>query len=48
MGYGMYFVHNLMGPALEAINWYPPRITTTAFMFYLRGWCSGRSQPVQA
>ena len=37
MGYGMHFVHDLMRPALKAIDWDPPRITTTAFMFYLRG-----------
>lgn len=37
MGYGMHFVHDLMVPGLEAIDWDPPRITTTAFMFYLTG-----------
>lgn len=37
MGYGMHFVHNLFRPALEEIGWDPPRITTTAFMFYLMG-----------
>jgi ABC-type branched-subunit amino acid transport system substrate-binding protein len=37
MGYGMMFVHDLMVPALKAIDWAPPRITTTAFMFYLTG-----------
>jgi len=37
MGYGMHFVHDLMVPTLEALDWDPPRITTTAFMFYLRG-----------
>jgi ABC-type branched-subunit amino acid transport system substrate-binding protein len=37
MGYGMHFVHNLFRPALEALKWDPPRITTTAFMFYLIG-----------
>lgn len=37
MGYGMLFVHDLMNPALKAVAWDPPRITTTAFMFYLTG-----------
>ena len=37
IGYGMHFVHDLMRPALKALDWDPPRITTTAFMFYLRG-----------
>jgi ABC-type branched-subunit amino acid transport system substrate-binding protein len=37
MGYGMHFVHDLFRPALAALNWDPPRITTTAFMFYLVG-----------
>lgn len=37
MGYGMLFVHDLFRPALEALDWDPPRITTTAFMFYLVG-----------
>jgi hypothetical protein len=37
MGYGMLFAQGLMRPALEAIGWDPPRIMTTAFMFYLVG-----------
>jgi hypothetical protein len=37
MGYGMLVAQNLMRPALEAIGWDPPRIMTTAFMFYLVG-----------
>lgn len=37
MGYGMLFVHDVMVPTLKAIDWDPPRITTTAFMFYLTG-----------
>lgn len=37
MGYGMHFVHDLLRQGLNAIDWNPPRITTTAFMFYLRG-----------
>jgi branched-chain amino acid transport system substrate-binding protein len=37
MGYGMHFVHDLFRPALAENDWDPPRITTTAFMFYLLG-----------
>jgi branched-chain amino acid transport system substrate-binding protein len=37
MGYGMLFAQGLVRPALEAIGWDPPRIMTTAFMFYLVG-----------
>lgn len=37
MGYGMTFVHDLYRPALKEIGWDPPRITTTAFMFYIVG-----------
>ncbi|MBM4265973.1 MAG: amino acid ABC transporter substrate-binding protein [Deltaproteobacteria bacterium] len=37
MGYGMLAAQGLMRPALEKIGWNPPRIMTTAFMFYLRG-----------
>ncbi len=37
MGYGMLCAQGLMRPALEEIGWDPPRIMTTAFMFYLVG-----------
>jgi ABC-type branched-subunit amino acid transport system substrate-binding protein len=37
IGYGMHFVHDLFRSALEENHWDPPRITTTAFMFYLTG-----------
>jgi len=37
LGYGMLFAQGLMRPALEEIGWDPPRIMTTAFMFYLVG-----------
>ena len=37
LGYGLLLAFNQMRPALESINWDPPRITTTAFMFYLMG-----------
>ena len=37
MGYGMLFAQGLVRPALEAVGWDPPRIMTTAFMFYLVG-----------
>lgn len=37
MGYGMLVAQGLMRPALEKIGWDPPRIMTTAFMFYLVG-----------
>jgi ABC-type branched-subunit amino acid transport system substrate-binding protein len=37
MGYGMLAAQNLLRPALEANDWDPPRIMTTAFMFYLVG-----------
>ena len=37
MGYGMLFAQGLVRPALETIGWDPPRIMTTAFMFYLVG-----------
>ncbi len=33
----MLFAQGLMRPALEEIGWDPPRIMTTAFMFYLVG-----------
>ncbi len=35
MGYGMHFAHNLFRPALQTLDWDPPRITGTAFMFYV-------------
>ena len=38
MGYGMLVAQGLMRPALEKIGWDPPRIMTTAFMFYLMGY----------
>jgi branched-chain amino acid transport system substrate-binding protein len=37
LGYGMLLAQGLMRPALEEIGWDPPRIMTTAFMFYLVG-----------
>lgn len=37
-GYGMLVAQGLMRPALEALDWDPPRIMTTAFMFYLMGY----------
>jgi len=37
LGYGWLLASNQMRPALEKIKWDPPRITTTAFMFYLQG-----------
>jgi ABC-type branched-subunit amino acid transport system substrate-binding protein len=38
MGYGMLVAQGLMRPALEEAGWDPPRIMTTAFMFYLVGY----------
>ena len=37
MGYGMLVAQGLLRPALDEIGWDPPRIMTTAFMFYLVG-----------
>jgi ABC-type branched-subunit amino acid transport system substrate-binding protein len=37
MGYGMLAAQGLMREALDALQWDPPRIMTTAFMFYLMG-----------
>jgi branched-chain amino acid transport system substrate-binding protein len=37
MGYGMLAAQGLMRDALDALQWDPPRIMTTAFMFYLMG-----------
>jgi ABC-type branched-subunit amino acid transport system substrate-binding protein len=37
MGYGMLVAQGLMRPALAEAEWDPPRIMTTAFMFYARG-----------
>jgi ABC-type branched-subunit amino acid transport system substrate-binding protein len=37
LGYGMLFAQGLVRPALAEIGWDPPRIMTTAFMFYLVG-----------
>lgn len=37
MGYGMLAAQGLMREALEKCDWDPPRIMTTAFMFYLMG-----------
>jgi ABC-type branched-subunit amino acid transport system substrate-binding protein len=42
MGYGMLFVHDRFRPALAAIGWDPPRITTTAFMMYI-----SKSEPLE-
>lgn len=36
IGYGMHFAHDLFRPALRALNWDPPRMTGTAFMFYVQ------------
>ncbi len=38
IGYGMLVAQGLMRPALEELDWDPPRIMTTAFMFYLMGY----------
>jgi ABC-type branched-subunit amino acid transport system substrate-binding protein len=38
MGYGMLAASGLMREALDKLNWDPPRIMTTAFMFYLMGY----------
>jgi ABC-type branched-subunit amino acid transport system substrate-binding protein len=42
LGYGMLVAQGLLRPALEEAGWDPPRIMTTAFMFYnmptLEGW----------
>jgi hypothetical protein len=37
MGYGMLAAKGLMREALDELGWDPPRIMTTAFMFYLMG-----------
>jgi branched-chain amino acid transport system substrate-binding protein len=37
MGYGMLAAKGLMREALDKLDWDPPRIMTTAFMFYLMG-----------
>jgi branched-chain amino acid transport system substrate-binding protein len=37
MGYGMLAAKGLMREALDKLAWDPPRIMTTAFMFYLMG-----------
>jgi hypothetical protein len=37
MGYGMLAAKGLMREALDQLGWDPPRIMTTAFMFYLMG-----------
>jgi len=37
MGYGMLAAKGLMREALDRLDWDPPRIMTTAFMFYLMG-----------
>jgi ABC-type branched-subunit amino acid transport system substrate-binding protein len=37
MGYGMLAAKGLMRDALDQLGWDPPRIMTTAFMFYLMG-----------
>jgi len=37
MGYGMLAAQGLLRAALDELKWDPPRIMTTAFMFYLMG-----------
>jgi branched-chain amino acid transport system substrate-binding protein len=37
MGYGMLAAQGLLRAALDELRWNPPRIMTTAFMFYLMG-----------
>jgi hypothetical protein len=37
MGYGMLAAQGLLRAALDQVAWDPPRIMTTAFMFYLMG-----------
>jgi ABC-type branched-subunit amino acid transport system substrate-binding protein len=37
MGYGMLAAQGLLRAALDELQWDPPRIMTTAFMFYLMG-----------
>jgi ABC-type branched-subunit amino acid transport system substrate-binding protein len=37
MGYGMLAAKGLLRKALDQLEWDPPRIMTTAFMFYLMG-----------
>jgi ABC-type branched-subunit amino acid transport system substrate-binding protein len=37
MGYGMLAAQGLLRASLDALGWDPPRIMTTAFMFYLMG-----------
>jgi branched-chain amino acid transport system substrate-binding protein len=37
MGYGLLAAKGLMREALDKLGWDPPRIMTTAFMFYLMG-----------
>ena len=36
IGYGMHFAFDLFRPALRALDWDPPRMTGTAFMFYVQ------------
>jgi ABC-type branched-subunit amino acid transport system substrate-binding protein len=36
IGYGMHFALDLFRPALDALDWDPPRMTGTAFMFYVQ------------
>jgi branched-chain amino acid transport system substrate-binding protein len=38
MGYGMLAAKGLLRNALDELAWDPPRIMSTAFMFYLMGW----------
>lgn len=40
IGYGYLLSQNFLNPALKKLAWDPPRITTTAFMFYLTGYNS--------
>jgi ABC-type branched-subunit amino acid transport system substrate-binding protein len=36
IGYGMHFAFDLFRPALQALDWDPPRMTGTAFQFYVQ------------
>jgi ABC-type branched-subunit amino acid transport system substrate-binding protein len=36
IGYGMHFAFDLFRPALRALDWDPPRMTGTAFQFYVQ------------
>ena len=38
IGYGYLLAQNMLNPAFKAIGWDPARITTTAFMYYLKGY----------